>query len=140
MRITVWLASAIAMTCLIILYLSAYLPVGQGLPRFLIAALVIGWATFWILHWIIAAPLERLVYWMRRARVGEATAIPFISRPLEALAEEASHMAQNLSEARAAAREEAELRHRSESVWTAERLKEHVKVKLQGRPLFVVAN
>ena len=49
-------------------------------------------------------------------------------------------MARRLVIAKSAAEEEARLRHRSESVWTAERLKEFVRTKLDGKPLFVVSN
>ncbi|MBI2104406.1 MAG: trehalose-6-phosphate synthase, partial [Candidatus Omnitrophica bacterium] len=49
-------------------------------------------------------------------------------------------MAKSLVAARAAAEEEAKLRHAGEARWTAERLKEHVKSVLQGRMLVVVAN
>ena len=46
-------------------------------------------------------------------------------------------MAESLTSARAAAEEEARLRHAGESRWTPERLKEHVRSVLEGRPLVV---
>ncbi|MFC1522255.1 trehalose-6-phosphate synthase [Elusimicrobiota bacterium] len=49
-------------------------------------------------------------------------------------------MAKSLTAARAAAEEEARLRDAGESLWTAERLKEHVKTKLQDRMIFIVSN
>src|SRR5262249_42304340 len=48
--------------------------------------------------------------------------------------------AKSLSEARAAAEEEARLRQASESLWTPERLKEQVRQKLPGRTLLVISN
>jgi trehalose 6-phosphate synthase len=49
-------------------------------------------------------------------------------------------MAESLARAREAAEAEARLRQTSDSLWTPERLKEFVRVKLEGRPIFVVSN
>ena len=56
------------------------------------------------------------------------------------LATEVSLLAKSLSQARASAQEEARLRNNAESLWTSERLKEHVKIELNGKNLFVVLN
>ncbi len=49
-------------------------------------------------------------------------------------------MAKRLEMARLADEEEAKLRHMTDSLWTAERLKEFVRVKLENRSVFVVSN
>ena len=81
--------------------------------------------------------------WMKQLRADELSA-PTFALPKEDLfapiAKEVSTFARHLSAAKAAAGEEARLRQSAESLWTPERLKEHVKAKLHGRPLFVVSN
>jgi trehalose 6-phosphate synthase len=56
------------------------------------------------------------------------------------VAHEVSVMAKSLQRARAAAEEEAALRLVGEALWTEERLKQFVKLRLGGSPLFVVSN
>ncbi|MBI5629872.1 MAG: trehalose-6-phosphate synthase [Elusimicrobia bacterium] len=109
--------------------------------RLLFHALVILLVSLWVIRWNIMAPIDHLAEWMKQVRTGQAPRD--LSPPaglLEPVAKEAVHLAQSLTAARAAAEEEARLRQEVQSVWTAERLKEHVRAKLEGRPLFVVAN
>ena len=54
--------------------------------------------------------------------------------------QEVTHLARDLSAARANAEEEARLRDSNASLWTAERLRVSVRNKLQNKPLFVVSN
>jgi trehalose 6-phosphate synthase len=56
------------------------------------------------------------------------------------LVDEVERLARGLSTARASAEEEASLRHHAEAIWTPDRLKQFVRDKLHGRPVFVVAN
>ena len=56
------------------------------------------------------------------------------------LISEVSHMAKSLESARVEAEEEAKLRLQSESLWTAGRLKEHMRAELGGGKLFLVSN
>ena len=58
----------------------------------------------------------------------------------EPLTEEVAHFARSLKAARAAAEKEARLRVQAESLWTAERLRVHVRSKLRQSRLFVVSN
>src|SRR5207237_4843837 len=53
---------------------------------------------------------------------------------------EVSVLARSLQRARAAAEEEAALRLKGETLWTEERLKQFVKLRLGEAPLFVVSN
>ncbi len=86
--------------------------------------------------------VRRVEDWMRRARRGEpppASELP--GRGLLApLAHEAARLVRSLIDARAVAEQEARLRQLGDSLWTPERLREHVRAKLSGRPLVVVAN
>ena len=80
---------------------------------------------------------------MKQLRAGDVSAPTFalLKEDLFApIAKEVTTFARHLSDAKAAAVEEARLRQSAESLWTPERLKEHVKAKLNGRTLFVVSN
>jgi trehalose-6-phosphate synthase len=111
--------------------------------RVLVQVLLITLVTLLVVRWSIVGPIARMAEWMKQLRAGEASA-PIFVLPKEDLfapiAKEVSTFAQHLSAAKAAAEEEARLRQSADSLWTPERLKEHVKAKLHGRPLFVVSN
>ncbi len=99
-------------------------------------------ATLFIVHWSLLRPVSKTIEWMRRLRTGGVAASESLPRGglLTPLAREVTHMARSLLAARSAAAEEARLRNAGESRWTAERLREHVRTALQGRPLTVVSN
>jgi trehalose 6-phosphate synthase len=108
----------------------------------LVETVIIALVTMLIVRWSIAGPIAKTAEWMKRLRFGE-TAEP-IALPqtdfFQPIAQEVVHLTASLSAARAAAEEEARLRDEGESLWTPERLKEHVRNKLRGRPLIVVSN
>lgn len=104
----------------------------------LLIVLVIGL----IVRWSIAGPIARTAQWMRELRTGQPVEPP--SLPAEdlfkPLAQEVTSFARSLWAAQAAAEEEARLREAAEALWTPERLRVHVKNKLQSSSLFVVSN
>jgi trehalose 6-phosphate synthase len=110
--------------------------------RVLVQTLLISIVTLLIVRFSFAGPIARMAEWMKQLRFG-ATVQPF-ALPKEdlfaPLAQEAATLAKHLFAAKSAAGEEARLRQTAESLWTAERLKEHVRAKLHGEPLFVVSN
>jgi len=108
----------------------------------LIQTLFITAVTVLIVRWSIAGPIAKTAEWMKKLRTGESSAQMLLPQAdlFKPLAQEVLHLTESLSAARAVAQEEARLRDAAESLWTAERLKEHVKTKLQGRTLFVVSN
>ncbi len=140
MKITARLALALAAAIAGVLYLSSYLHVQSDGLRLSLMALGLTGVSLWIIYWRVARPLDRLTLWMRDIRAGDEARFPVRARALETLVAEASRLAQSLGEARAVAEQEARLRHRADAVWTAERLKEHVRRQLEGRPMFLVAN
>lgn len=110
--------------------------------RVLVQTLVIVLATLLIVRWSIVGPIAKTAQWMKELRTGksrEASPLPQegLFRPLS---QEVAHFAKSLAAARAAAEEEARLREAAESLWTAERLRVHVRAKLVGSPLIVVSN
>src|SRR3989338_2391589 len=113
----------------------------QNFVRLFFHGLLIALLTLLIVQWGLIRPMAKTVEWVRRLRSGESTEGVLPKEVLfSPLAREVRYMAKSLVAAKAAAEEEAKLRHAGESRWTAERLKEHVKSVLQGRALVVVAN
>ncbi len=113
----------------------------RGFWRLLTQAILLAVITLWVLRLDLLAPLDAMTDWMRRLRAeGPDAAPPKASGPLASLASEAAGLARSLTAARAAAEEEARLRHRGQSLWTPERLKEHARERLADKPLLVVAN
>jgi len=109
--------------------------------RLLMQVLLIVAITLWIVRFDILAPIERTAEWMRLLRAGEGGgAGPPVGGVLGPLASEAAGLAKSLEAARSSAEEEARLRHAGHAQWTAERLKEHARERLKGRPMLVVAN
>ena len=110
--------------------------------RLLIQSLLISLTTLLVVRWSIVGPIAKMAEWMKKVRMGE-TNEPFTllkTEPFDPLTREVTHMAKSLWAAKAAAEEEARLREAAESLWTPERLKEHIRTRLLDKPLFVVSN
>jgi len=107
-----------------------------------IQAFLISLVTMILIYLNIMAPIRKTTEWIRRVRQGGTPdkLDPKGQILLGPLASEITKMAKSLEMARLSAEEEARLRYSTESRWTPERLKEFVREKLQGRPLFVVSN
>ncbi|MDE2027152.1 MAG: trehalose-6-phosphate synthase [Candidatus Omnitrophica bacterium] len=114
----------------------------ESFLRSLVQVFLITIVTFFIILLNVMIPLRKITEWIREIRKGEpATKLDAANEPLfKPLTTEISRMARNLEMARFAAAEEARLRYSSEARWTPERLKEVVRRKLEGSPLFVVSN
>ena len=92
-------------------------------------------------RWRVMSQLKRTVGWLQAQRLGTAVGAPLVvGRFFKPLFQEVVHLVTSLETARASAEEEARLRDAAESRWTAERLRAHVRARLDGRPLFVVSN
>ncbi len=92
---------------------------------------------------LLLARRARLVAdWLRRARRGEPAHNGELPGRgiLAGIAHEAAAIARDLADARETAEQEARLRRLGDSLWTPERLRDHVRSALSGRPLVVVAN
>ncbi len=112
------------------------------LQRVLVQTFFIALISLLIIRVTIMKPIARTAQWMRDLRTGRVlrSASPPEEDLFRPLVQEVTHFARSLEAARAAAQEEARLREAAESLWTAERLRVHVRSKLQGKPLFVVSN
>ncbi len=110
--------------------------------RILASAMLISVVTLLLIKWSIVGPIARMSEWMNSVRKGDVDkALEMPKEDLFApISKELSGLAKSLAVARSAAEEEAKLRLRSESIWTKERLKEHVKTKLGDKRLIVISN
>ena len=104
--------------------------------------LVIVAITLLIVRWSLAGPIARAAQWMNALRTARhSVQVPAKNLDFfQPLAREMAPLAESMRQARAAAEIEARLRNTAESVWTSERLADHVRTKLAGSNLFVVSN
>jgi len=133
---------------LIVLYDTAYIQERINLIwennfiRLLASALFISLTTLVLIRWSMASPIALMTEWVKSLRTGKNKG-PVRLPPggiFEPLTREVADMARSIAAARAVAEEEARLRHSGESLWTAARLREHVRTLLGSRTLFVISN
>ncbi|QNI35005.1 trehalose-6-phosphate synthase [Alloacidobacterium dinghuense] len=115
---------------------------GQAFVHIAGQVLVIVAITLLIVRWSLAGPIARAAQWMKTLRTDRHAAPPTAKDLdfLQPLAREVAPLAESMRQARAAAEIEARLRNTNESLWTAQRLADHVRTKLDGSNLFVVSN
>ncbi|HEX6773267.1 MAG TPA: trehalose-6-phosphate synthase, partial [Acidobacteriaceae bacterium] len=104
--------------------------------------LVIVAITLLIVRWSLAGPIEKAAQWLKSLRTEpQSPRSPMKDLDfLQPLAQEVLPLAESARRARAAAETEARLRNTNESLWTAGRLADHVRTRLEGNGLFVVSN
>ncbi|MGB7845857.1 MAG: trehalose-6-phosphate synthase [Candidatus Acidiferrum sp.] len=111
------------------------------LHAFLQTLLITALALF-LVRWTFTSPLAKTAKWLRKLRSDPSDSPPALPEGeiFEEIHAEARHLARDLTTARAAAQEEAQLRETQSSLWTADRLRVSLQTKLQGDALFVVSN
>ncbi|MDD5558978.1 trehalose-6-phosphate synthase [Candidatus Methylomirabilis sp.] len=109
--------------------------------RLLIQALLISLTTLLVVRLTLIGPIVRVAEWIKRLRKGELIDASLLSGKglLNPLVREVTHLAKSLSAAKAAA-EDATLRQAGEALWTPRSLKDHLRLKLRGRSIFVISN
>jgi trehalose 6-phosphate synthase len=114
----------------------------DSLVNALVQTLLIAGLALILVRWTLTGPLTRTAKWLRTLRTGQSHAPPSLPEGelFDQLHHEVTHLARDLSAARATAEEEARLRDSNVSLWTAERLRVSLSNKLQNKPLFVIAN
>jgi trehalose-6-phosphate synthase len=114
----------------------------DSLLHAILQTLLIAFLALILVRWVFKDSIARIASWMRSLRIGGAGSVPSPEGDLflAPVAHEAAQMAESLGAARAAANEEARLRDAGESTWTAERLRVHIRGKLEDSALFVVSN
>ena len=108
----------------------------------LIQTILITSLALFLVRWAFTSPLAKTAKWLRGLRANPSDTQPGLPEGelFAQIHNEARHLAHDLSSARAAAQEEAQLRESQLSVWTAERLRVSLQTKLRGDALFVVSN
>jgi trehalose 6-phosphate synthase len=110
--------------------------------RILVQMFLISLVTLLVVRWSIVGPIAKLADWAKRLRAGGSESAMDAPKAglLEPIAREVTTLAMHLSAAKTAAEREARLREAAESLWTPERLREFVRGRLKGKPLFVISN
>jgi trehalose-6-phosphate synthase len=110
--------------------------------RLLVLALVLSLVAWLFVRISIARPMARMTRWTRALRRGHFVTPPALADEglFGPMTREVTVLAKSLQRAQAAAEEEATLRLMGETLWTEERLKQFVKLRLGESPLFVVSN
>ncbi len=133
---------------LLVVYDSSYIhtqvmhAVRDSLLSTLVQTLLITALGLFLVRWAFTSPLAKTAKWLRSVRADptDVSAAPLQGEIFDQIHAEARHLARDLSSARAAAQEEAQLRESQLSQWTSERLRVSLQTKLQGDALFVVSN
>lgn len=114
----------------------------HNIVHWLIEAFFVFVITILILRYGIFTPLNKLVQLMKSARIGKMDQVKqtLSFGFLKPLHTEATRLAEAITEARAAAEEEATLRTHGEAVWTPERLNVEAMHILKNKRLIVVSN
>ena len=110
--------------------------------RFLVLGSVLSLTAWLLVRFSITRPMAKMAHWTKTLRRGHSIAPADLddSELFGPMAREVTVLARSLHRAQAAAEEEATLRLVGETLWTEERLKQFVKLRLGDSPLFVVSN
>ena len=110
--------------------------------RFLVLGAVLSLTAWLLVRFSITRPMAKMAHWTKSLRRGHSIAPADLddSELFGPMAREVTVLARSLHRAQAAAEEEATLRLVGETLWTEERLKQFVKLRLGDSPLFVVSN
>ena len=114
----------------------------DSLLNALVQTLLIAGLAVVLVRWTLTGPLTRTVGWLRTLRAGQTPSAAQLPQGeiFDQIHREVTHLANDLTAARASAEEEARLRDTSASLWTAERLRVSLRDKLAEKPLYVVSN
>jgi trehalose 6-phosphate synthase len=110
--------------------------------RFFAVALGVSLISFIVVRASVTRPLSAMAGWARALKTGKVLPPPDVAdaQLFGPLAVEMAGLARRLYRAEAAAEQEAALRLAGEAVWTEERLKQFVRLRFDGTPVFVVSN
>lgn len=117
----------------------------HNLLRFLILAVLVVAITLIVVRWSITGPIAQMAEWIKELRTGKTKAVqsavlPKMDPVLDPLISEVNRMAKSLAVAREKADRASVQNVRAESLWTADRLKDHMRVELKGKKLYLVSN
>ncbi len=106
-----------------------------------IQAFLVSLVTLLLIRWGIFTQIKKIVDWAKAVRTGRGELAPEPHLDiLDPLHKEIEHMAKLMNEAKAIAKEEAQLRSSAEAIWTPERLRVEIENLLRKKKLIVVSN
>jgi trehalose 6-phosphate synthase len=110
--------------------------------RFFAVALGVSLISFVVVRVSVTRPLSAMAGWAKALKRGNVVPPPDVAdaQLFGPLAVEMVGLARRLYRAEAAAEQEAALRLAGEAVWTEERLKQFIRLRFDGTPVFVVSN
>jgi trehalose-6-phosphate synthase len=110
--------------------------IGWFLQAFLVSVV-----TLLLIRWGIFTQIKKIVDWAKAVRTGKGEQSPEPHLDiLDPLHKEIEHMAKLMNEAKATAKEEAQLRSSAEAIWTPERLRVEIENLLRKKKMIVVSN
>ena len=116
----------------------------DNLIRFLVLSVLVVGITLIVVRWSITGPIAQMAGWIKELRTGKTKSVkpgvPRMDAALDPLISEVSRMAKSLAIARARAEEASVLNVRPENLWTPHRLKQQMRVELDGKKLVLVSN
>jgi trehalose 6-phosphate synthase len=145
-RLVVWVVAAASAAVLVLAPPEVRASLVQFLwndpiARILVEATLIALVVVLLVRWQVVSQLRRTVDWLQAHRLGRAAGVPLgVGRFFRPLFQEVIQLVRSLETARATAEEEARLRDAGSYQWTPERLRAHVRSRLDGKPLIVVSN
>jgi len=110
--------------------------------QLLVETFLIAFICLLIIRISILEPVTKTAQWLRALRTGKglrSTPLP-AEEIFQPIAREATQLAKTLEVARTTAEEEARLREVGEAIWTAERLRVHVRNRFRDKPIYAVSN
>jgi trehalose-6-phosphate synthase len=110
--------------------------------RWFVQAFFVSLVTLLLIRWGLFSQINKIVDWVKAVRTGNAGQIkpqPHL-KFLDPLHKEIEKIAKAMNEAKAMAKEEAQLRTSAEAIWTPERLKAEMEILLQKKKMIVVSN
>jgi len=110
--------------------------------QLLVETLLIAFICLLIIRISILEPVAKTAQWLRALRTGKglrSTPLP-AEELFQPIAREATQLAKTLEVARTAAEEGARLREVGDAIWTAERLRAHVRNRFRDKPIFALSN
>jgi trehalose 6-phosphate synthase len=113
--------------------------------RFLVLAVLVVAITLIVVRWSITGPIAVMAGWIKELRTGKSrvakpAVLPKMDPVLNPLISEVNRMAKSLVVARAKAEKATSQNARAESLWTADRLKDHMLTELGGKKLYLISN
>ncbi len=116
----------------------------QNIMRLLALTISIVTISLLVIKWNITGPVARMAEWLKELRKGKienpSTCMPVKGDVLAPLVNEVTNLIKTLSMIRAKAQEEERLKAVTDSLWTAERLKEFIREELGDKKLFLLSN